>query len=71
MNKRIGNIEIQRQPGSDWALVKMHYNSSNCAEIQLRSIEDVRDLQYGIQEVLREMSHWQPVNGSTANEERK
>jgi hypothetical protein len=47
-NKRIGNLEITTYRDSEWVHITMHYNASVTAQIELRSNEDVLDLEYAI-----------------------
>lgn len=54
--KRVGRFEIRTFADSDWVTVKYHYNDSVSAEIEMRSVNDIFDLQHALSCVLRERS---------------
>src|SRR5688572_26899714 len=58
MRKRVGNIEIHSNIDSTWTKVIYHCNDSVHDEIQMRSREDIVDLQYALSAALREMDNW-------------
>ena len=58
MNKRVGNIEINSVEGSAWLTVTYHHNADVMDSIQLKSVEDMRDLQYAVGEALNEFNRW-------------
>ena len=51
MQKRIGNIEIDGQPG--WVSVVYHCNKEVSERITLRDLDDIYDLQYALQQLIR------------------
>jgi hypothetical protein len=55
MRKQVGNVEIENVGDPTWARITYHYNEAKSDSIQLRGREDILDLQYALDSVLRDM----------------
>ena len=55
MKHRVGNIEIEYESEiGRWAYLTMHYNEYVRAKIDLRCEQDLYDLEYAVQTLMRQ-----------------